>query len=117
MTRRSLESIYDKIAFPFALIYLDDGSPTATRRYLDGQARARGGFGRSAPSGTLRLGSGPSYISPRARSERARSSAERQCKRYPFSVLRATSLLPVIDLFFSASRICPVRTRQAQARR
>lgn len=29
----------------------------------------------------------------------------------------ATSLLPVIDLFFSAYRMRPVRTRQAQARR
>ena len=42
MTRRSLESIYDKTTFPFALTYVDGGSPRATRRYLERQASARG---------------------------------------------------------------------------
>jgi len=42
MTRRSLESIYANTDFPFTLVYVDGGSPTATRRYLAAQARARG---------------------------------------------------------------------------
>ena len=42
VTRRSLESIYDKTTFPFALTYVDGGSPLPTRRYLERQARARG---------------------------------------------------------------------------
>jgi GT2 family glycosyltransferase len=42
LTRRSLESIYDTTTSPFALIYVDGGSPAATRRYLESQARARG---------------------------------------------------------------------------
>ena len=42
MTRRSLESIYANTATPFTLIYVDGGSPAATRRYLAAQARDRG---------------------------------------------------------------------------
>ncbi len=42
MTRRSLESIYATTTFPFTLVYVDGGSPAPTRRYLEGQARARG---------------------------------------------------------------------------
>ena len=42
MTRRSLESIYATTTFPFALVYVDGGSSAPTRRYLEGQARARG---------------------------------------------------------------------------
>lgn len=42
MTRRSLESIYANTDTPFTLIYVDGGSPPATRRYLAAQAQARG---------------------------------------------------------------------------
>lgn len=42
MTRRSLESIYANTDLPFTLIYVDGGSPAATRRYLAAQARERG---------------------------------------------------------------------------
>jgi GT2 family glycosyltransferase len=42
MTRRSLESIYANTDFPFTLVYVDGGSPAATRRYLTAQARERG---------------------------------------------------------------------------
>jgi GT2 family glycosyltransferase len=42
ITRRSLESIYDETPRPFALVYVDGGSPAPTRRYLEGQARMQG---------------------------------------------------------------------------
>jgi len=42
ITRRSLESIYEHTGFPFALIYVDGGSPAPIRHYLEDQAVARG---------------------------------------------------------------------------
>jgi hypothetical protein len=56
MTRRSLGNIYDTTTFPFALIYVNGGSPATTRRYLKVR-RAREGSGWSRPSRTLSLGS------------------------------------------------------------
>ena len=42
LSRRSLESIYANTDTPFTLIYVDGGSPTATRRYLAAQSSGRG---------------------------------------------------------------------------
>ncbi len=42
LSRRSLESIYANTDTPFTLIYVDGGSPPATRRYLAAQSSARG---------------------------------------------------------------------------
>jgi len=36
---RSLESIYEHTDYPFSLVYVDGGSPAATRRYLAQKAR------------------------------------------------------------------------------
>jgi FAD/FMN-containing dehydrogenase len=40
-TRRSLENIYDQTNVPFNLVYVDGGSPTYVRRYLEGEAQRR----------------------------------------------------------------------------
>ena len=42
LTRRSLDSIYENTSCPFKLVYVDGGSPAATRRYLEAQAKQRG---------------------------------------------------------------------------
>jgi GT2 family glycosyltransferase len=39
--RESLESLYHNTKFPFQLIYIDNNSPTALRRYLETQAQGR----------------------------------------------------------------------------
>jgi GT2 family glycosyltransferase len=39
--RESLESLYHNTKFPFQLIYIDNNSPTALRRYLETQAQER----------------------------------------------------------------------------
>lgn len=40
-TRESLESIYEHTEFPFALVYVDGGSPPEIQRYLEAQALAK----------------------------------------------------------------------------
>ena len=42
LTRRSLASIYENTSCRFKLVYVDGGSPAATRRYLEAQAKQRG---------------------------------------------------------------------------
>ena len=39
---RSLESIYERTQFPFTLVYVDAGSPSRTRAYLEAKARQKG---------------------------------------------------------------------------
>ncbi len=41
-TQQNLESIYEHTTLPFSLIYVDGGSPTREKRYLEAQAKARG---------------------------------------------------------------------------
>lgn len=40
--RRSLESLYKQTQFPFTLVYVDGGSPSRTRAYLETKARQKG---------------------------------------------------------------------------
>src|SRR4029450_9630627 len=42
VTSRSLEAIYANTPAPFPLVYVDGGSPSRPRRYLEDEARARG---------------------------------------------------------------------------
>lgn len=42
LTRRSLESLYERTTVPFTLVYVDGGSPRPIKRYLEAQARAKG---------------------------------------------------------------------------
>ncbi len=42
VTRRALETLYERTRYPFSLIYVDGGSPRATRLWLAAQARERG---------------------------------------------------------------------------
>ncbi|HKZ05209.1 MAG TPA: glycosyltransferase [Methylomirabilota bacterium] len=42
VTRRALEAIYANTPPPFALVYVDGGSPARVRRYLEIESRARG---------------------------------------------------------------------------
>jgi GT2 family glycosyltransferase len=41
-TRPSLENIYQNTPSPFALVYVDGGSPPPVRRYLENESRTRG---------------------------------------------------------------------------
>ncbi len=41
LTRESLESIYEHTQIPFRLVYVDGGSPSHIRRYLEAQAREK----------------------------------------------------------------------------
>ena len=42
VTQRSLETLYANTPAPFPLVYIDGGSPTRVRRYLERESRARG---------------------------------------------------------------------------
>ena len=42
LARRSLESIYEDTKFPFKLVYVDGGSPTSIKRYLETKASEKG---------------------------------------------------------------------------
>lgn len=42
LTRQSLESLYAHTPDPLSLIYVDGGAPSAVKRYLEGESRARG---------------------------------------------------------------------------
>ena len=39
---RALETLYARTGYPFSLVYVDTGSPRATRRHLESEARKRG---------------------------------------------------------------------------
>jgi GT2 family glycosyltransferase len=41
-TRESLENLYANTEFPFKLVYVDGGSPSDVKRYLEAQAREKG---------------------------------------------------------------------------
>ena len=42
VTGRALEALYERTQYPFSLVYVDTGSPRATRRRLESEARERG---------------------------------------------------------------------------
>ena len=42
LAQRALECLYAETALPFKLVYVDGGSPTRTRRYLETEAKKRG---------------------------------------------------------------------------
>ncbi len=97
---------------------VDGGSPAETRRYLEGQARARGfRLVRTERHLTAGFSSVMTCLRAREASAPVRAWGGSVGGVRSVSSGRATRLLSVIDLFFSASRIRPVRTRQAQARR
>ncbi|MFW6358278.1 MAG: glycosyltransferase family 2 protein, partial [Chroococcales cyanobacterium] len=41
-TQKSLESIYEYTPYPFKLVYVDGGSPTQIKHYLEEQSRLKG---------------------------------------------------------------------------
>lgn len=111
MTGRSLESIYDKTTFPFALISWMEALRRKPDANLEGQARARGfRLVRTERHLTAGFSSVMTCLRAREASAPVRPWGSSVGGVRSVSSGRATSFPPVI-LFFSASRMCPVRTR------